>query len=131
MRLGGERKRSSCSWSSQGGKLPRCVLPRTGAASGRIARTPTGPAEIDHKWSWKPGAVGRGLKKHLDAETWNELASTYVGADIDENWDALFKTTALFRRIALEVGHALGYRYPSELDERMTSYLQSIRNLEQ
>jgi hypothetical protein len=32
MRYGGERKRSTYGWSSQGGKLPRCVLPRTGAA---------------------------------------------------------------------------------------------------
>lgn len=87
--------------------------------------------EIDHNWSWKPGAVGRGLKKHLDSRTWGELANTYVGADIDENWDALFKTTAPFRRIALEVGNALGYHYPYELDERVTSYLQSTRNLEQ
>jgi hypothetical protein len=33
--------------------------------------------------------------------------------------------------MAMEVGDALGYRYPSDLDERVTSYLQSIRNLEQ
>ena len=85
--------------------------------------------EIDHNWSWKPGAVGRGLKKFLDSRTWGEFASTYVGEDIDKNWDALFKTTALFRRIALEVGDALGYRYPYDLDERVSSYLQSIRNL--
>src|SRR4051812_23679440 len=32
MKLGGERKRSTYDWSSQGGKLPRCVLPRTGVA---------------------------------------------------------------------------------------------------
>jgi aminoglycoside 6-adenylyltransferase len=87
--------------------------------------------ELDHNWSWKPGAVGRGLKKHLDSRIWGEFASTYVGEEIDENWDALFKTTALFRRVAIEVGDALGYRYPSALDERVTSYLQSIRNLEQ
>jgi len=85
--------------------------------------------EIGYNWSWKPGLLGRGLKKHLDSKTWDEFASTYVGADIDENWDALFKTTALFRRVAIEVGNALGYRYPSELDERVTDYLQSIRNL--
>jgi aminoglycoside 6-adenylyltransferase len=87
--------------------------------------------ELDHNWSWKPGTVGRGLKKYLDSRTWGELASTYVGADIDENWDALFQTTALFRRIAIEVGDALDYRYPYELEERVTSYLQSIRNVEQ
>lgn len=87
--------------------------------------------ELDHHWSWKPGAGGRGLKKHLDARTWGELASTYVGASIDENWDALFQTTALFSRSALEVGNALGYRYPYELEKHVTSYLQRIRNLEQ
>ena len=87
--------------------------------------------ELDHNWSWKPGAGGRGLKKYLDSRTWSELASTYVGANVDENWDALFQTTALFRRSAIEVSDALGYRYPYELEERVTSYLQSIRNLEQ
>src|SRR5438309_2402701 len=79
--------------------------------------------ELDHNWSWKPGAGGRGLKKYLDSRTWGELASTYVGANVDENWDALFQTTALFRRSAIEVSDALGYRYPYELEERVTSYL--------
>jgi len=45
--------------------------------------------EIDHHWSLKPGAAGRGLKKLLDSETWGEFASTYVGEDTDENWNAL------------------------------------------
>ncbi len=86
--------------------------------------------EIDHNWSWKPGAAGRGLKNDLDTRTWSEFASTYVGEGVDENWDALFKTIALFRRMAKEVGDALGYRYPSDLDERVTNYLRGIRNLE-
>ena len=86
--------------------------------------------EVDHNWSWKPGVAGRGLKKLLDSETWGELASTYVGEDLEENWDALFKTTGLFRRIAIEVGDALGYGYLDDLDEQVTSYLQSIRSLE-
>jgi aminoglycoside 6-adenylyltransferase len=86
--------------------------------------------ELDHDWSWKPGAGGRGLKQHLDQRTWNEFADTFVGAGIEENWQALFQTTALFRRVASSVGEALGYRYPTELDERVTRYLQRIRNLE-
>jgi len=86
--------------------------------------------ELDHNWSWKPGAGGRGLKKYLDSRTWGELASTYVGANVDENWDALFQTTALFRRSAIEVSDDLGYRYPYELEERVSSYLHSISKLE-
>jgi aminoglycoside 6-adenylyltransferase len=55
---------------------------------------------------------------------------SYVGEDLEGNWDALFKTTGLFRRIAIEVGDALGYDYLDDLDEQVTSYLQSIRSLE-
>jgi aminoglycoside 6-adenylyltransferase len=71
------------------------------------------------------------LKKHLDTSTWDEFASTYVGQDINENWDALFKTTALFRKIAIEVADALKYSYPYDLDKRVTNYLQNIRGLKQ
>lgn len=84
--------------------------------------------EIDHNWSLKPGATGRGLKKLLDPATWAAFAETYVGADIEENWEALFKTTALFRAVAIAVGDALGYAYLYDLDERVTRYLRSIRN---
>ena len=70
--------------------------------------------ELDHDWSLRPGAYGRGLERLLPADIAAELASTYVGTDIEENWDALFRTTALFRRVATEVGDALGYAYPLE-----------------
>ena len=60
--------------------------------------------ELDHDWSLRPGAYGRGLERLLPADISAELASTYVGTGIEENWDALFRTTALFRRVATEVG---------------------------
>jgi aminoglycoside 6-adenylyltransferase len=84
--------------------------------------------EINHDWSLKPGAAGRGLKKHLDPGIWAAFAATYVGADIEENWEALFKTTSLFRTVAIAVGDALGYAYLYDLDERVTRYLLDIRN---
>lgn len=86
--------------------------------------------EIDHDWSVKPGAYGRGLKRHLAPETVLELESTYVGAGEQENWDALFDTIALYRRVAIEVGHHLGYSYPHELDRRALAYLRKVQNLD-
>ncbi len=86
--------------------------------------------ELDHNWALKPGVRGRGLKKHLDSRTWNELAATYAGPDIEDNWAALFRTTGLFRRIAIEVGNALGYAYPHELDRQVTAYLHHIKHLD-
>jgi aminoglycoside 6-adenylyltransferase len=85
---------------------------------------------IEHDWAFKPGAYGRGLKRHLDPETWQELENTYVGAGEAENWEALFRTLDLYRRVAMEVGEHLGYHYPDELDDRTMAYLQKVRDLD-
>ena len=85
--------------------------------------------EVDRGWAWKPGLVGRGLKAYVSPETWAELEKTWVGAEIAENWTALFRMTALFRRIAREVASALGYTYPAALDQRVTSYLEEVHRL--
>jgi aminoglycoside 6-adenylyltransferase len=86
--------------------------------------------EIDHNWSIKTGAYGKGLKKRLPAEIWSALEETYVGAGREENWEAMFKTIDLFRRVAIEVGETLGYAYPQELHDRAVSYLNWVRSLE-
>lgn len=86
--------------------------------------------ELDHDWSLKPGFFRRGLQACLDAETWAAFAATYVGPDREANWAALFETIELFRRLAVEVGRALGYDYPYEIDARMMGYLQQIQRLD-
>jgi len=83
--------------------------------------------EIERDWSWKPGPVGKGLKRELPTALWSALEATFVGAGIAENWRALFATTALFRQAAVAVGAALGYTYPDALDRRVTAYLMAVR----
>ncbi|MBO0777995.1 MAG: aminoglycoside 6-adenylyltransferase [Ktedonobacteraceae bacterium] len=83
--------------------------------------------EIDHDWSVKPGVLGRGLKHLLPAEIWSAFASTYVSLDSEETWKALDRLIALFRRVALAVGSALGYPYPQQVDDQVSAYLQAIR----
>lgn len=83
--------------------------------------------ERDHGWSVPAGALGRGLKKRLPPEIWSQLERTYVGAGIAENWGALFKTIALFRQVAMEVADHLGYAYPHDLDQRVTTYVQHVK----
>jgi len=39
--------------------------------------------------------------------------------------------TALFRRVAIEVGQALGHTYPQGLDDGVTAYLDEARRLPQ
>ena len=85
--------------------------------------------EIDHGWRIKTGVIGRGLKKHLPAHLWTQLENSYVGAGIADNWAALFKTIALFRQAAQEVGAHLGYAYPHDLDQGVMAYIEQIRRL--
>jgi aminoglycoside 6-adenylyltransferase len=83
--------------------------------------------ELDHGWTWKPGVLGRGLKQALPPDLWSALERTYAGPGIEDNWEALFEMTTLFRRVAQEVGHALEYTYPQELDRGVSAYLEETR----
>ena len=58
------------------------------------------------------------------------MERTYVGAGIAENWEALFKTIALFRQVAIKVADHLGYAYPHDLDQRVTTYVQHVKGLD-
>jgi len=86
--------------------------------------------EIDHGWSVKPGVLGRGLKHLTRPDLWVDLERTYVGPGIEENWEALFATTDLMRKVAKEVGEALGYAYPEDLHQRVLRHLKWVKNFE-
>ncbi|CAN5791395.1 aminoglycoside 6-adenylyltransferase [soil metagenome] len=85
--------------------------------------------ELAHAWSVKIGALGKGLKKRLPATVWAQLEDSYAGAEIDDNWDALFKTIDLFRQVAIEIADHLGYTYPHDLDQRVTAYVQKMQQM--
>jgi aminoglycoside 6-adenylyltransferase len=87
-------------------------------------------AEIEHQWSLKPGPYGRRLKQYSRPDLWADLERTYTGADLDQNWEALFLTIELMRRVATEVGQHLGYSYPHELEQRVVKYLRKVKQLD-
>lgn len=86
--------------------------------------------EIEHGWSVKLGAYGRGLKKGIRSEIWVEFENTFTGAKIADNWIALFRTVELFRKVAVDVGDHLGYEYPHDLDRRTVKYLHNVEHLD-
>ena len=87
-------------------------------------------AEIDHQWTLKPGPYGRRLKRHLRPDLWAELLCTYTGAGLEENWEALFRTIEIMRRIAIEIAQHFRFTYPEELERRVLNYLQRVRRLD-
>ncbi len=84
--------------------------------------------ELDYNWSVPTGALGKGLKKRMPPEIWSQVESTYAGADTSDNWEALFHTMQLFGQVAMEVGKALGYTYPHDLEQRVTDYVRQRRS---
>jgi len=85
--------------------------------------------EIDQHWSVKPGVYGRGLKQLLPPDIWSKFTRTYGSLDVEETWAALDLAIALFRQVALDVGNALGYPYPQQVDDQVSAYLEAIREL--
>jgi len=83
--------------------------------------------ELDHDWSVPARVLGKGLKKRLPPELWSQLEGTYAGANISDNWEALFRTMTLFRQVALEVGEGLGYAYPLDLDQQVTAFVKDMQ----
>ena len=85
--------------------------------------------EIDQNWSLRTKGAGREIKQHTDPGLWTELGETYVGAGMEENWEALFKTIQLFRKVANEVAGSLGFTYPADLDRQVIVALEGVRGL--
>ncbi len=85
---------------------------------------------LDHGWAVKTSVLGRGLKKQLPASLWAQLEASYADADIAANWDALLRTMALFRQVAMDVAAQLGYTYPLAMDEGVTAYVERVRRLD-
>jgi aminoglycoside 6-adenylyltransferase len=83
--------------------------------------------ECGHGWTLRLGAHGKGLKQWVSPEQWAALEQTYVGAGIEENWQALFRTLELFRHTARDVAIRLGYAYPEALDEQIEAHLKRTK----
>ena len=85
---------------------------------------------LENNWQVRTNKYGRWFKQYLETKTWEELESTFAGASIEENWDALFKMADLFKRLSLKVGAELGYPYPTELENKIRAYLLKVKNTE-
>jgi len=85
--------------------------------------------EVDYSWSRSIGSLGKGLKKYLPPDIWMQFEETFVGAGLEDNWEALAKIMAFFRRVAVEVGERLGFEYPQAVHQRVNAYVELIRQM--
>lgn len=86
--------------------------------------------ELTHGWQLKPGPSMRRIEQTLRPDLLEELSQTYAGITPQELWDSLDRTRALMRKVAQEVGHALGYTYPDSIEQKTFAYIEEIRQME-
>lgn len=84
----------------------------------------------ENNWSVTTGVLGKKYKSLLSTELWKEFENTYAGGGINENWDAFFRITDFFRKIAKDVGEKLGYDYPEQTDKEVMEFCNKIKNTE-
>lgn len=78
-------------------------------------------------WKVETGAMGKYYKNMLPIEIWKKFESSYAGGGIEENWDAFYRITDLFRELSKSVGKQLGYEYPEQIDAKVMDFCKKIQ----
>ena len=81
--------------------------------------------EIDHDVPFR--LLGKGLKRQMRGERWQQLEAGYAGSAIEDYWRALDATLAVFREVGEDVAQRLGFVYPVELHRRVCEFLGRYR----
>ncbi|WP_026690892.1 aminoglycoside 6-adenylyltransferase [Alteribacter aurantiacus] len=84
---------------------------------------------MKHDFKMSPGKMGKYFSTYLPEAHWEMYERTYAGADVEENWRAVFTASELFRTLGKEVAEELSYHYPDIDDQNMTKYLERVRGL--
>jgi aminoglycoside 6-adenylyltransferase len=84
----------------------------------------------EHNWQVTTNKFGRLFKQFLSPAIWEQVEQTFAGAGIEDNWRSLFAANDLVRKMGLHLANRLNYTYPTALDEKMTRYLQLVKNLD-
>ncbi len=71
---------------------------------------------------------GRFLEDWADPRALAALPDTFGTYDQEDLWRALFASLTLFRWLALETAEQLGYSYPVQADQRVTTWLRSLES---
>jgi len=58
---------------------------------------------LDSDWNVPFRSLGKGLKRRMSGERWQQLETGYAGSAIEDNWRALDATLAIFREVGEDV----------------------------
>jgi aminoglycoside 6-adenylyltransferase len=68
--------------------------------------------------------IGMGMKEWVRPDIWQRLDQVFGQFDATESWRALLASISLFRDVAAETASELGYTYPADVDQSISSYIR-------
>jgi len=75
------------------------------------------------------GKQGKHIGAVLEKSEWQMLQATYSDADFNHIWKALLGMGELFRKVSQEVAQNFGFWYPEDDDQKVSQFIQTIRDL--
>lgn len=78
-------------------------------------------------FSVSAGKCGKYLERCLPPKQRQQLMATYADGSYEGAWKALYAMGQLFRETALNVAQGMSFRYNLEEDQRVTAYLQKVK----
>lgn len=94
---------------------------------GELIKLLTWDAGIKTNHTQNLGAYGKYLEKYIEPEIWNKFVKTYVGADYDQMWGALFGMFELFNELAVNISDHFGVEYEKLEYQKMLKFLKAQR----
>lgn len=79
-----------------------------------------------HNWDITTNKHGRLFKKYLSQDLWSKTEQTFSGSNIEENWKALFSMTDIVGELGKNLAESLNYPYPSEIENNIRAYLETV-----
>ena len=80
-----------------------------------------------HGWNYNTEHLGLHMKEWVEPEVWAQLAGAFAHFDAADSWKALYVSVGLFRSTAQKTAGNLGYRYPQDVDEHLSQYVESLQ----
>lgn len=74
------------------------------------------------------GHCGKYLENYLESGLWNKFTKTYVDADYQNMWNALFLMFEIFNEVAVLVAENFNYDYNQQEYEAVLCYITSVAN---
>lgn len=111
------------------GQLPYAKHALDVIVRGEVERLLGWLAGAQSGWQANVGSMGKYLPTLLPDEIWKEYLRTYAGADIEENWRAVFAMADLIDRVGPELAAHLGYTYEESEGRAARRLLAALRVL--